>query len=295
MFLTGREGDGTVEDVGGFDAGHALPFLVAEVGHGGGAFAPWVPDDGGGGVFFGGGEGAAEDGVDEVDGRGGVEVGMVGGLREGEGAGLNFAAVGVGVVEVSSAVEAADLDALRESDMEVGMEGFFEAEGRGAGVGDDELEVERAADAEAVGKVEVVGPPAAGGVVAVGGEGDGDGGVGVEDDGVELPGAGADKAMGWGLGVAGFSAEPGKADGDAAADGLAVLPVGAIAEEEDFLLLGGLPGGEVGAVEVENGAGGGGGDVESGEVTAAGEDLSDAGNGELAVEGFDGGGVGHVY
>src|SRR5690606_39125521 len=44
----------------------------------------------------------------------------------------------------------------------------------------------------------------------------------------------AGDAMGWSLGIAGSGAEPGKADGHAAANGFAEFEVAAVADEQQF-------------------------------------------------------------
>ena len=122
------------------------------------------------------------------------------------------------------------------------------------------------------------------------GEGDGDGVV-LLFDFVEVPLFGAGEAVDGGAGIVFFGAEPGEADGDAAADGFVVLPEGFVGEPEEVFAAGDLfggPGGDVCAVEVDGAFGAGFGfDGDGGEVSVAGDDFGDGFDGVLFVEFFD--------
>ena len=113
----------------------------AHVGEVGGEVGPGIPDDGGVGVGFVDGDAAIEDGVVDVHGGGGVEIGAVGFAGEfEERVGLALLLEVVGLVEVLGVGEADDGDLLGVADGEVGVEGFFEVEGLAALVGDGELD-----------------------------------------------------------------------------------------------------------------------------------------------------------
>ena len=90
----------------------------------------------------------------------------------------------------------------------------------------------------------------------------------------------------WGAGRRGSGAcsEPGKDDGNAAADGFAGGEEGALGEEENGLLAGGLPLGDLRALEVELGGAGGRGDVGADEALLGLGEGEDAGDRELVGE-----------
>ena len=78
--------------------------------------------------------------------------------------------------------------------------------------------------------------------------------------------------------------EPGKDDGDAAANGFAGGEEGAVGEEEDGVLAGGLPLGDVRALKVELGGAGRRGDVGAEEAVLVLGEGEDAGDSELVSE-----------
>ncbi len=197
----------------------------------------------------------------------------------------------VGFVEVVGVGEAGDGDLLGVADGEVGVEGLFEAEGGGGLVGDGELEAELGAEGELVDELEVVVAEGTGGVV--GGEGEGEvevvSGEGGEGEG---PVAGAGEAVGGAVGSlvfrgGGAASEPRKDEGDTSSDGFAGGERGALAQEQDGLLAGGLPVGEVSALEVELGRAGGRGDGGAEEAVLVLGKGEDAGDGEVVGEGLE--------
>jgi len=287
VFFAGGEGDGGAEDVARFYAEHVLPLVVAEVGEGRGALLPGVPDDGSGGVELLCPQAAVKDGVEDLGGEFGVDVGVVGGTGEGEGAILALGLVAVGVVEVGDGIESADAGLLDVADAEIRVQGFFKTERGGAAVHDAEFEAKRRANADAVGDEEVVRPEGACGVVAGGNADQSDGAVVVGAERVEPPLAGADESVAGRFGVVGFGPEPGEADGDAAADGFAGFEMRLLAEEEEFLVSGGTPTENLRAVEGDFRMRSGAGDADDGKTALAGDNLRDAVDAEAAVESVD--------
>ncbi len=292
MLGTGSEGDGVGAEVGGFDADHGAPAVGGHVGELGGELGPGVPDDSAFGVGFADGDAAFEDGVVDVDGSDGVEIGAVGfGGELEEGFALGFVFELVGFVEEAGVGEADEGDLLGVGDGEVGMEGFFELEGLVGGVGDDELEAEFGAEDDLVGELEAVVAEGAGGVVGREGEGEVEVVAGESGKG-EGPLGEASEAVGgaigaWVAGGGGAAAEPRKDNGDAAADGLVGSEGGAVGEEEDGVVAGGLPVGEVRAVEVELGGAGRGGDGGADEASFVLGEGEDIGDGEVVGEGLE--------
>jgi hypothetical protein len=293
VVLAGWEGDGVGAGVGGLDADHGEPAVGGHVREFGGEFGPRVPDYGGFGFGLVDGDAALVDGVVDVHGDDGVEIGAVGFAGEFEkGVGLVFLLEVVGLVEVVGVGEADDGDLLRVADGEVGVEGFFKVE-RGVGlIGYGELEAEFCTEDELVGEVEAVVAEGVAGVVGTEGEGEMEVVAGESGEG-EGPLGGAGEAVrgAVGAGVAGgcgAGSEPGEDDGDAAADGFAGGVEGAVGEEEHGLLAGGLPLREVRALEVELGRAGGCGDVGAEETLLGLGEGEDAGDGEVVGEGLEG-------
>ena len=85
------------------------------------------------------------------------------------------------------------------------------------------------------------------------------------------------------LRVVGLGSKPGEADRDAAADGVARAEAGLLAEKQDFFRVRGLPGGELGAVEVDFGCGLGGGDANLRQVAFSRDDDGDRRDFEVSV------------
>jgi hypothetical protein len=283
------EGEGVGAYVGGFDADHGEPAGGAEVGKGGGEGGPGIPDDGGVGLGFVYGDAALEDGVVDVYGDDGVEVGAIGFSGElEERIGLALLLEVVGFVEVFGIGEADDGDLLGVADGEVGVEGFFEVEGGGALIGDGEFCLEFGAEGDLVDEGKVIVAEGAAGVGGAEGEGEveviaGEGGEG------EGPIGGAGETVGGAVGArvvrcGGAGAEPGKDDGDSAADSLAGLEKRALGEEEHGVVVGWLPLRDVRALEVELGRAGGGGDVGAEEAVLGFGEGEDAGDGEVVGE-----------
>jgi hypothetical protein len=129
------------------------------------------------------------------------------------------------------------------------MQGFFEAQRRGAGIGADKLQPELGTKGDAMYKPKFRWPPAPGLIIALDKHADRNCAF-VLHDRLELPGSCAHKSMGWSVGVIYLSAKPGKADWNAASDRLAVLPARLRAREKQFLVPRWLPGGHVGAVKI---------------------------------------------
>jgi hypothetical protein len=150
-------------------------------------------------------------------------------------------------IEEWDSFESGDFDGADIGDSEVGMQGSFEGGGLFGVYGEQDIEgaFELAADAEAefrCERLELAGEPQFDFVVIF---------RGISGD--ELPGRDACEAVG-GLGSIGMVwAEPGKADGDTAADGPASFAPGILAEPEDGAMSGGLPLENVGALEEEFG------------------------------------------
>ena len=289
VVVAAGQSDGIGGDVGGFDAEHGEPAERAHVGKCGGEGGPWIPDDGGLGSGFVDGDAAPEDRIVDVYGDEGVEVGAIGFAGEFEewvGLGLLFEVVGL--VEVLGVGEADDGDLLGVADGEVGVKGFFEVKRLAVLIGDGELDVELGAESDFVDERELVVAEGAAGVGGAEGEGEmevvaGEGGEG------EGPLGDAGEAVGGAVGGAGrrgcgAGSEPGKDDGDAAADGFAGGEERAFGEEEHGLLAGGLPLGDVRALEVELGGAGGRGDVGADEALLGLGEGEDAGDGELVGE-----------
>ena len=142
VLFAGGQGDGVGGYVGCFDADHGEPAVGGHVGEFGGEFGPGVPDDGGFGVALVDGDAAFVDGVVDVYGADGVEIGAVGFAGELEdGFVLVLVLEVVGLVEVVGVGEADDGDLLGVADGEVGVEGVFEVERRGGLVDDGELKL----------------------------------------------------------------------------------------------------------------------------------------------------------
>ena len=78
VVLAAGESDGVGGDVGSFDADHGEPAIRAHVWQGCGEGGPWIPDDGGFGFGFIDGNAAPEDGIVDVHGDKGVEIGPIG-------------------------------------------------------------------------------------------------------------------------------------------------------------------------------------------------------------------------
>ena len=86
------------------------------------------------------------------------------------------------------------------------------------------------------------------------------------------------------VGGPGARSEPGKDDGDAAADGFAGSEERALGEEENGLLSGGLPLRDLRAVKIELGCAGGRGDVGADEALLGLGEGEDAGDRKLVGE-----------
>ena len=222
-------------------------------------------------------------------GTDGVEVGAIGFAGEfEERVGLAFLFEVVGLVEVFGVGEADDGDLLGVADGEVGVEGFFEVERLAALIVDGELKAELGAEGDLVSEGEVVVAEGAAGVGWAEGEGEMKVVAGEGSEG-EGPLGDAGEAVGGAVGArvvggCGASAEPGKDDGDAAADGFAGGEERALREEEYGLLAGGLPLRDVRALEVELGDAGGRGDVGADEALLGLGEGEDAGDSELVGE-----------
>ena len=167
-------------------------------------------------------------------------------------AGFLLDGVAVGAVAVVEAAQALDAQVLDLADLEVGVQRGREAEGRGAGVVDFELEVEAvAADRHAHLGAEGVGPQGAAGLVvgeAQGGEGEVLAGAGV----AHFPQAGAGEAV---LGQRATAGELGEAQRHAAADGRGAVEDCVGAEVEAIFAAGGHPGQHLGAEQADEGDG----------------------------------------
>ena len=169
----------------------------------------------------------------------------------------------------------------------IGMQSLLEMKGPVSGVGDERFELEFGADLDTVPEVEFVGPPLAGLFVWAGDEIQRNDAVLILER-FELPGPGADEAVLRGFGVVGFGAKPWEADRNAAANGLAIFKAGLLAQEDDFVVAGGLPGGELCSVQIDLCRGLGRGDLDLGEIAIALDDLDDARVGEAGIEFGDG-------
>lgn len=153
------------------------------------------------------------------------------------------------------------LNAIDVADGEVGVEGAADFEEFFADVLRLEGDAEFVADGDVHGDFAVVGEHRAGFIV----EGEFESKVGGGCSGFcfdEIPEAGAGEAVLWFGGFVGDLAEPGPADGDAAAVGDAGFVFGAGADVEDGLLAFGDPGEDLSAVEGDGRGRGLGGDLD---------------------------------
>ena len=225
-------------------------------------------------------------GIEQLCCAGDIEVGVVGLAGEDQVSGLSLFAIRIDVVEISGAVETADPDVLRVAHAEVGVKGLFETKGSVAGICDLQLEVERTTDGEDVEQAKGVRPPALRRIVALSRQGDDDGfSFGLH--GFEAPFFGADKAVSGRGGVVCLGTEPGKADWNSSADGAAVLPMRLLAEEEHLFFVCGLPGGDVGAMQIDLRRGRGGGDAHFGQAAVSGGHFGDIRNTKGEVQSVD--------
>ena len=167
--------------VGGFDAEHAWPFFVAEIGHGLGLGDPGVPDDGGVGAALGDGDLAAEDRIVNDTGRLRVQIDAVGFGGEGDGGcASSLAFRSVDLVEVADAGQAGDAGAVDVADDEIGVQGFLDRDGSQARLVTVRVMRSCAGDADAVLQREVGRPEAAGEIRRIQAQDDVDGAIAVD-------------------------------------------------------------------------------------------------------------------
>src|SRR6267378_1292349 len=127
--LSRSESDGVVTDVAGFHADKLAPLAGAQVGHGFRFFGPGIPDNGIAGVFLGDKHAATGCGIFDLNRSQGVAVNAIGFRGEHYVASVMLFALGIGLIEIGDAVQAAQPDGFDVADEEVGMESFFETEG----------------------------------------------------------------------------------------------------------------------------------------------------------------------
>lgn len=143
MGFARRQGDRVVEGVGGFDADHALPLVVAEVGHRRRLGDPRVPDHQVGRTFVRDPQRPSPARVVEHHGR----VAKVEPIRFGSDPDLAVLHTvqdrrTCGAVEVADSVEAVEADLPDITDGQVGVQGFLDSERIAVGVGDGEVNLQ---------------------------------------------------------------------------------------------------------------------------------------------------------
>ena len=178
----------------------------------------------------------------------------------------------VGFIEVRSRGEAGDGRGADVGDSEVGVERLFKRHGLRPEIGDREAQGDGAtgvgAEDEFVGDAEVIEAEAAAQVAGAEGEGEMEGRflatrwqARKQGDVGDRPLLNAGKAV-RGAGLASSTrSKPGETDRDASTDGLAGRELGLCGEEEDGILAGRLPMGQMRAVQVDGRRAGGQGDV----------------------------------
>src|SRR5258708_4339769 len=113
---------------------------------------------------------------------------------------------------------------LDVSHSEIGMERFLEAERRFPSIPHHQLQAQLGTERGTMDHMKVGGPPSLGSVIAFGEHADRNSILGLHDR-LKLPGRRTHESVRRCTGIVCFAAEPGEADGYAAANGAAVLPV----------------------------------------------------------------------
>lgn len=231
--LAGRDFEGVVDDVAGFDANQVGPLVVAQVGHLLGSLAHGGPNHCGGGIGFFDEESPVFDGVGDDTTLRGVHVELRGlGCGEADGGvALVFDPHIVVFVIIGRAFEPVNFGLPHIAHLEVGVERFLALEGCRAPVFDLHFQGQRRADGDAVTQGPLVGfaPDGFGLRVGLDPQGERDGAVGVLRERFGRPRAGPHKTM---LGSTVSRAEPGEDDGDAAANGLSGFKPARLAQEK---------------------------------------------------------------
>src|ERR1700685_883864 len=115
------------------------------------------------------------------------------------------------------------------------MKCFFEAQGRGAGVGAKKLQTQLGTERNAMLKAKFPRPPAPSVLIALSKHGYRDPSLGFSS-GLELPRLRPHESMSRSMGIVCLGAEPGKADRDSSSDCLTFLPTGFRTNEKHLVL-----------------------------------------------------------
>lgn len=239
VLLVGGEGDDVGAGVGGFDAGEVRIGVVGEVGQALGLFDPGIPDHGHAAAGLADDDGAPALGIDQVDGLGGFVVAVHLAIKD-DGAALLNAVWGEAVLDVVGLVQPVDGGGGDVLHAEIGVERAGRCPGGLPGVFDMQGDAELRAHPDVQAQRKWMRPIGVGDGVIAEVELEADAG-GILCDGAELPEEVADEAVRGFICLCGVAAEPGPADGDAAADGLPWFEEGLGAEVKHGCLPGGGP------------------------------------------------------
>src|SRR5688572_29098733 len=144
--VVGTQGDRGALDVGGLDAQHSGPFVVAEVGHRPGLLHPGIPDDRRVRASLGDGDPALQARVVNHARRLRAQIHAVGFAGEPDRLGTLTLTVAADLVEILGILQPRHADLLDVADGEVGVQRLLEAERDAIGIVDEKREGQRFSD-----------------------------------------------------------------------------------------------------------------------------------------------------
>src|ERR1700691_6145295 len=249
VLLSWRKIDRSIQDIAGLDAEKLPPFAIAQVLQVRCPFAPRIPHHCTERMFLPQSDSTLQVRIQQVNLVLSVAVGSVGRRGDGDVTVLRLLLVRVSVVEVAHAIKSPQPRFLYVCNPVVGVERLFEAEGRCPGVLANELQTQLRAKCNAVHEAKVSRPPFLRAPITLREHGHGNS-VFIFNDGLELPHSCTDESMCRSVRVVQLASEPGKTNRNSPSDCLAFLPVGFRADEKQFVIVRGLPGGHVGAMQI---------------------------------------------
>src|SRR5262249_17618279 len=246
----GRQSDGCIQDIAGFDTEELRPFAVAQVCQMPCAFAPRIPHNRSKGIGLLQSNATAKLRIGQINVVLSADKGIISCRGNRHVTMLYLCPVRMGVVEELGSVQTLQPHVRDVGYTVVCVEGFFETQIVLAGVDAGELEGEFGTKGNTIHEAKLRGPPALSLFVTLGRHAHGDSGF-VFNNRLDLPTLCAHKSMRGRSRIVCLGAKPRKANRDSSADCLAFLPARSCAEKEKFVAPSRLPGGHLRAVDID--------------------------------------------